>query len=111
MLGRALFVLVWLVIAAGLVLPLYPSDVEPSRSAASDAVLPATGSRTAACEDCPIPDAGGADCRADCRCSHLLPAAFIVNDDRVSLRVVVVHPRPAGPLPARQPLPPKLPAI
>ena len=112
MLGRVLFALVCAVIAAGLVLPLYPSDVEPSRSAALDSMLPVDGSRTAACEECPVPDAGSADCQSDCQCSHLLPATFVAVDDWFSLSViVVVHPRPAGPSFVRQPLPPRLPAI
>jgi hypothetical protein len=111
MLGRVLFALVWLVIAAGFLLPLYPSDVAAPRSAAVDPVPSATGSRTAACEDCPVTDAGSADCEVDCRCGHLLPAALVAVDDSFGLSIILLIQRPpAGPSSERQPLP-RLPAI
>lgn len=110
MLGRVLFALVWLVIAAGLLLPLYPSDVAAPRSAAVDPVLPATGSRTAACEDCPVTDAGSTDCESDCRCGRLRPAALVAVEDLSGVRVILLIQAPAGAPSEEQPLP-KLPAI
>ena len=112
MLGRVLFALVWLVIAAGVVFPLYPSDVTEPRRAAADAMLPAVGATTAACEDCPVMDAGRAECQPDCRCGDLLPAAFVAVEDSFGVSVVLlIQPPSATPPAERQPLLPRLPAI
>jgi hypothetical protein len=107
MLGRALFALVCLVIAAGFGLPLYPSGVgTPGRG--TDSALLADNSLIAACEDCPIPGEGGDDCQSDCSCEHLVQATFVAVEDEFGLSVtVVVRPQPLG----RETLPAKLPAI
>jgi hypothetical protein len=56
--GRVLFALVWLIIAAGLVLPLYPPDVAiPGPPAAAPALL-AAHTTTPGCEN----HADGAGC-------------------------------------------------
>ena len=111
MLGRALFVFVWLIIAAGVLLPMYPPDMETASLPVADSVLRATGSAGAACQDCPVADEGAADCRSDCPCTHLLPAAFVSFEDSFSPSVVLfIHPPSALPSELR-PLLPKLPAI
>jgi hypothetical protein len=111
MLGRVLFALVWVVIAAGLVLPLYPSGVEAPMSAAADPVLLAADAATAACEDCPIADDGSAD-QSDGPCAHLLPAILVAVGDSSGLSVIlVIRSQPSGLPFERQAVPPKLPAI
>ena len=60
MLGRALFALVCLIIAAGLALPMYPPDVaRPGPPAAGSALL-AADTTTSGCEN----DVDGAGCRS-----------------------------------------------
>ena len=108
MLGRVLFAFVWLVIAAGLVLPLYPSEITEPRSAAVDTLLPAAGTRMAACEDCPVAEA---DCRPDCRCGDLLPATFVAVEDSFGLSVILLIQPPADLSPESQPPLPRVPAI
>jgi hypothetical protein len=108
MLGRALFALVCLVIAAGFALPLYPSGVGTPRPEA-DPVALASDSVVLACEDCPIPAEGGdTDCRSDCSCGQLVQATFVAVEDQFGLSVtVVVRPQPSG----RKALSGNLPAI
>ena len=61
MLGRVLFAFVCLIIAAGLVLPLYPRDVVTSVvAAASDPVQPVAATDAFGCGDCSVAD-GDAD--------------------------------------------------
>ena len=111
MLARVLFALVWAVIAAGLVLPLYPSGVEAPRSAAADPVVLAADAATAGCEDCPIADDGSAD-ESDCPCARLLPAILVAVGDSSGLSVIlVIRPQPSELPFEREALPPKLPAI
>jgi hypothetical protein len=110
MLGRALFALVWLVIAAGLALPLYPSDLGAPGSSAVDHVLLAADSVTAACESEPIPDNGSVDCQPGCPCGHVLLATFVAIDDDLSV-VLVIRSQPSDLPFERHALPPKLPAI
>jgi hypothetical protein len=107
MVGRALFALVCLVIAAGFALPLLPARVGTPGPAA-DLALPVGDPLVATCEDCPIMDErDDADCRADCPCAGLVQATFVAVEDDVSLRItVVIRPRSD-----RQALPTKLPAI
>jgi hypothetical protein len=106
MLGRALFALVCLVIAAGFALPLYPFQVG-TPGAETDGALLADNSLIAACEDCPIPGEGGDDCQADCSCEHLVQATFVAVEDDFGLSVtVVIRPQASG-----RELPAKLPAI
>jgi hypothetical protein len=110
MFGRALFALVWLIIAAGVALPLYSRDVPRSTvAAATDPVQLAAGIDAFGCDDCPVPDGGRADCRSDCRCDGAQAAVFVPLGEPVGLTVaVVVRPQASEP-PAR--LPAKLPAI
>lgn len=113
MLGRVLFAFVWLIIAAGLVLPLYPRDVLTSVvTAANDPVQPVVGSDLFGCEDCVVADDGTLDCPSDCPCGQVLPTATGSVEDAFSPTVfIVVHPEPPGLPFGPQPLPPKLPAI
>jgi hypothetical protein len=110
MLGRALFVFVWLIIAAGLALPMYPPVVETAGSSSPASILHAADSSW--CRDCPLADDGPASCPPDCSCGHLLPAVYLSVEDSSTLRIrVIVRPSPVGPPSEVQPLPPKLPAI
>jgi hypothetical protein len=112
MFGRVLFALVWLIIAAGVALPLYPRDVPTSTVAVTaDPVQLVAGTAALGCEDCPVADAGLADCRADCPCGEALPAAFVPLEEPVSRTIVVTEQSLPSRLPGPQPLPPKLPAI
>ena len=108
MLGRVLFVFVCLIIAAGLVLPLYPHPRDAVRSvvAASDPVQLVAASDAFGCPDCPVADRS-AECEADCRCDEVLPAAFVRLDQGARVTLAVSVPPQAEP--AR--LPAKLPAI
>jgi hypothetical protein len=110
MLGRVLFAFVWLIIAAGLVLPLYPHPRDAVTSAVttvSDPVRPVAASDPFGCEDCPA--AGrGANCEAECPCDQVLPTAFVPLQEGVSVRFTV-SVRQLTPDPAK--LPTKLPAI
>ena len=104
MLGRVLFAFVWLIIAAGVALPLYPGDMVTSVvSAASDSVQPAAASGAFGCEDCPVPDAG-VDCRSNCPCDNVLPAVFVPLEQGTDVTFAV-----SGRLPSK--LPARLPAI
>jgi hypothetical protein len=110
MFGRVLFALVCLIIAAGVALPLYPRDVPTSIvGVTTDAVQLVAGTDAFGCEDCPVADAGRADCRSDCPCGDALPAVFVPLDQPVSLTIAVtVRPQASAP-PAK--LPTRLPAI
>jgi hypothetical protein len=110
MFGRLLFALVWLLIAAGVALPLYPRPTS-TVAVTSDPVQLAAGSEAFGCEDCPVPDAGRADCRADCPCGAALPAVFVPLEEPVSVTIAVTVRSLPSRLPEPQPLPPKLPAI
>ncbi|HEX6111747.1 MAG TPA: hypothetical protein VFZ10_05520 [Geminicoccaceae bacterium] len=110
MLGRVLFAFVWLIVAAGLVLPLYPHPRGVATSvvtAASDPVQTTAASRVFGCEDCPVAE-GGADCRSDCPCDQVLPAVFVPLEEGLSV-TLAVSARAQTPEPAK--LPAKLPAI
>jgi hypothetical protein len=109
MLGRVLFAFVWLIIAAGFVLPLYPRDLVTSVvTAANDPVQPVAASDPFGCEDCPAAGGGGADCRSDCPCDQVLPAVFVPLEEGVSV-TLAVSVRAQTPEPGK--LPAKLPAI
>jgi hypothetical protein len=104
MLGRVLFTFVWLIIAAGLVLPLYPGEEAISVvTAASDPVRQVAASEAFGCEDCPVAD-DRADCSADCPCDPLVPAVFVPLEDGVGMTLAG-----SARLPVK--LPAKLPAI
>jgi hypothetical protein len=111
MLGRALFAVVCLVIAAGLLLPVYPADLKVASRGVADA-------RDMLITD----DAGAADCahcataaaRVVTRCLADAPAAATAQAEAcVRLTVyLVVRPLPApGPAVGPQLLAPKLPTI
>jgi hypothetical protein len=110
MFGRVLFALVWLIIAAGVALPLYPRDVPtPTVAVTTEPVQLVAGSDAFGCEDCPVPDSGRADCRSDCPCGDALPAVFEPLEEPAGLTMAVtVRPRASEP-PTK--LPAKLPAI
>jgi hypothetical protein len=106
MFGRVLFALVWLIIAAGVALPLYPRDLPTSTVAVTtDLVQLVAGTDAFGCEDCPVPDGGG----ADCRCGEAQPAVFVPLEEPAGLTVAVTVRPQASESPAR--LPAKLPAI
>ena len=110
--GRVLFAFVCLIIAAGLVLPLYPQDVATSTvAAATDSVQLAADTQTSSCQDCPVAGSG-ADCQPDCACGEVLPATFVSPEASFSLTIsLIVGPEPSKQPREPQPLPPKLPAI
>jgi len=103
MLGRVLFALVWLIIAAGVTLPLYPPDVATPGPPAAATALPVADTMASSCEN----HVDGADCRSACPCAHALPAASAAPERCVRLTVYLV----VRPLFTPQPPPPKLPAI
>jgi hypothetical protein len=63
MLGRALFAVVWLIIAAGLLLPLYPAEVSVPGSATGEVAASLADAMDAGCGPCPAAAAGGEACR------------------------------------------------
>ena len=102
--GRVLFAFVWLIIAAGVALPLYPGDVVTAVvTAASNPVQPAAASDAFGCEDRPVPE-DGADCPSGCSCDQLVPAVFVPLEEGVGVTFAA-----SGRSPAK--LPAKLPAI
>jgi hypothetical protein len=96
MLGRVLFALVWLIITAGLVLPMYPPDVAtPRPPAAATAPL--------------VADTTTSGCETD---AQVLASPSAAPEACVCLTVhLVVRPLPSAPSFTPQPAPPKLPAI
>jgi hypothetical protein len=112
MLGRVLFAFVWLIIAAGLVLPLYPSERAAPAVAAAESALLLADATPPGCEDCTDADRVGAGCNSACACWQLLPAAVASRATCFSLTVyVIARPLPSQPSSGPQPLPPKPPAI
>jgi hypothetical protein len=99
MLGRALFTVVGLIIAAGLVVPFYPQTTQtPSATPAPEAV---------ALLAAPVEGADPGSCRPDCGCGERFAATLVLDADppgRLTLTVTVRV------LPADT-WPPKLPAI
>jgi hypothetical protein len=113
MMGRVLFALVWLVIAAGVALPLYPRDIPTSMvAAATDSVQLVAGTDAFDCTDCPVADAGRTRCQSDCACGDAVPAVFVPLEHPVSVTIgITVRTAPASPPAAPQLLFPTLPAI
>jgi hypothetical protein len=104
MLGRVLFAFVWLIIAAGVALPLYPGDlVTAVVTAASDPVRPVAASEAFGCEDCPVAE-DSADCPSDCPCDQVLPAVFVPLEQGTDVTFAASRRLPSK-------LPAKLPAI
>jgi hypothetical protein len=107
MLGRILFAIVCLIIATGLLLPIYPTEVAaPGVVAARDMVVAGTG--TAGCQAC-----GPAAARAGEVCHRPLPTAAHAAKGCLHLTVYVIVRRLPGEARAGEPqlLPPKLPII
>ncbi|HSA79495.1 MAG TPA: hypothetical protein VLE23_01650 [Geminicoccaceae bacterium] len=108
MVGRVLFALVLLIIAAGVALPLYPTDVPaPAPPAAATALLVAD-TVPSGC----VNDAKDAGCRSTCPCGQALATPSAAPETCICLAVyLVVRPASSGPSLTPQPPPPKLPAI
>jgi hypothetical protein len=112
MTGRVLFALVWVIIAAGVALPLYPRDLPEGMVAAAAApVQLVSGTDAFGCEDCVLPDAGQAHCRSDCTCGEAVPAVFVPLEHRLTLTIVTVRQDPSGRPTALRLLSSTLPAI
>jgi hypothetical protein len=111
--GRVLFALVWVIIAAGVALPLYPRDIPGSIvAAAADPVQLVAGTDAFGCEDCVVPDTGHARCKSDCTCGDAVPAIFVPLEHQARLSLAVtVPPGPSRLLAPPKLLSPKLPAI
>jgi hypothetical protein len=93
MLGRALFVLVCLVIAAGVALPLCPSEMARPAIAAADGGLLLADASAAGCAQCTHTANRGAACRVT---RHTLPTVSTPPGACLSLTVYLVV-RPALP--------------
>jgi hypothetical protein len=108
MLGRALFTLVGLVIAAGLVLPFYPQTGQtPSAASAPEAMALLAAPDGFGCQDCPIEGGDPGTCRPECACGERLAATFVLVADQpvrltltVMVRVLPAEPSPPSKLPA-----------
>jgi hypothetical protein len=107
MTGRVLFALVWVIIAAGIALPLYPRDLPEAMVAVADPVQLVAGTDEFACEDCVVPDAGPARCN-----SPAVPAVFVPLEYGAGVTIGALLPTgPARPQGAPWLLSPELPAI
>jgi hypothetical protein len=103
MLGRILFALVSLIITAGVLLPVYPSDGEGRAIAAPDAALL-------------LADDGSSGCQArmpgHSSCGQVQPTVGPSRGTTFGLTVyLIVRPLPSSPSSENQPLPPERPAI
>ena len=87
MFGRALFSLVCLIIAAGMLLPVYPGDVETPGSASADPAHLIADLVASDCWDCAPADAKVVRCRVDCVCDRSLPTSS--GSPEASLRLTV----------------------
>jgi hypothetical protein len=95
MLGRALFSLVCLIIAAGALLPMYPSDVEAPGSASADPALLIADVVASDCGNCAPADAKVIRCRVDCLCDRSLPASSDTPEVYLRLSVHLIVGRPS----------------
>ena len=112
MTGRVLFALVWVVIAAGVALPLYPRDLPRGWSSrGADPVQLVSGTDAVGCEDCVVPDDGQAHCRSDCTCGEAVPAVFVPLEHPGHAHLVTVRQDPSGRPTALAPALVELPAI
>jgi hypothetical protein len=107
MLGRALFALVCVIIATGLLLPVYPTEVATPGSANGRDML-ISDSASPGCAHC-----GAAAANAAMHCGRGSPGAATTHKACIHLTVyLVVRPLPvAGDPGDPQLLPPKLPTI
>jgi hypothetical protein len=94
MLGRALFSVVCLIIAAGALLPVYPSGVEAPRSASADPALLIADVVASDCRNCESA-AKVVRCRVDCPCDRSLPASSDTPEASLSLSVHLIVGRPS----------------
>jgi hypothetical protein len=90
MLGRALFSLVCLIIAAGALLPVYPADVEAPGSASADPALLIADLVASECRNCAPADAKVVRCRVDCLCDRSLPTSSDTPEASLSLTVHLI---------------------
>lgn len=112
MLGRLLLSVVGLIIAAGLLLPLYAPEGQGAGPAPAGAALLVAVAMTADCPKCGTVAAGDTICQPACPCSHALtPADDTAEDVAGEIIYLVVQPGPSDRLPEPQPSPPRLPAI
>jgi hypothetical protein len=93
MLGRALFALVWLIIAAGLLLPLYPSELSAPGPAGGGVAAVLADVMEAGCGPCPADVAGSAACGRTGSGVTGAPAALAACS-RLTIHLVV-QPGPA----------------
>ena len=112
MMGRALLTAVGLIIAAGLLLPVYAPDSAGPGPAPSDVALLVAAAVPADCPDCAPAAAGEAACQPTCPCAHLLTTADeAAENSGGEIVYLVVQPRPSDRMSGPRPLPPKLPAV
>jgi hypothetical protein len=90
MLGRALFSLVCLIIAAGALLPVYSPDVEAPGAASADPALLIADLVASDCRDCKPADAELIRCRVDCVCDRALPTSSATPEASLSLTVHLI---------------------
>lgn len=90
MLGRVLFILVGLIIAASLVLPVYPPD--PTSSGPPAAVTALAVADTMA-GDRATP-AGRVNCPSTCSCAQVLPTTSISPGSRLTLTMYLIVTQP-----------------
>jgi hypothetical protein len=110
--GRALFAAVLLIVAAGLLLPVYAPDGEGPGPAPTAAAMRDADTVLADCRDCAPVDEGETACQVNCPCGHLLTTALhIGGDTRDGVIYLVVQPQPSDRSSRSRPFPPKLPAV
>jgi hypothetical protein len=94
MLGRALFTVVGLIIAAGLVLPFYPQTAQaPSATSVPEVATLWAAPDPVGCPDCPVEGTGPNSCRPDCGCGERLMAAFVMAADQPVRLILAVTVR------------------
>jgi hypothetical protein len=105
MLGRALFALVWLIIAAGVLLPLYPADVPAPGPAGGEVAAALADVMDTGCGPCAPDAASGANCGRKTGGGIAAAPAALAACSRLKIHLVVQPeppdraPEPAAPLP------------
>jgi hypothetical protein len=70
----------------------------------ADPVQLVAGNDAFGCEDCPVADGAGGDCRSECRCGVAVPAVFLRLEEPLGLTIAVtVRPHAPAKLPAKLP--------
>ena len=110
MLGRGLFALVWLIIAAGLLLPLYPADVSAPGSAGGEVAAVLADVTEAGCAPCVPAAADGADCGPRTGGGVTAAPAALAACGRLTIHLVVQPEPPDRILEPAAPLP-RLPLV